>query len=673
MGNTHQSAAANGRLDSWKDIAAYLGRDVRTVIRWQEKGLPVHRVPGGKRQAVFAYRTEIDDWLHGKSNSPTVGLAEPKRGNSVVLVSPSTGRVLEEDSKRKAESRKHPRLAAVGTLIIGIVSAAVFFLPPSRSVQIARVTRLSRDAQFKIGLATDGANIYFGEYLEGKIRLSWMGVGGGAIGHIPTPFSQASLQDIYAGGRELLVEGRDGREYEASLWIVPADGRPSRRVGDVTCHSAARSPDGRAIAYSQGNRILITLDEGATSHELGHFDTEPNDLHFSKTTNSLRFVLQNFATTDLKALQIELDDHFNVVGTSRLPFRPESCCIDSVETPDYEFFTTKGSKDQLQLWAFPKHHHWWKRDRAQSVDLPTPLGSLSGLAADMRTGRMFAIGGEPDRGELVRFERFSRTFAPFLPGISALFPDVSGDGKWVTYVDNEGSLWMSRADSSDRKQLTSAFETIELPKWSPDGTEIAFTAKDPSRPWRIYVLSAQGGMPHEVSSGDENQGAPTWSPDGKWLAYANVSCQSRNECAVHRIELATGKIETLPGSSGLRTARWSPDGRYIAALQGEQHELYVFDVAKQSWRKLSDSITGDDLGWSYDSRYIYSNRPIGDKPEIFRIPVKGGKAERIVDLKTLSRLAGKYDTGLCIAPDDSVILLRQINSSEIYALDWDLR
>lgn len=64
MLNTSQSAAANVRLDSWKDIAAYLGRDVRTAIRWEkDKGLPVRRVPGGQRQAVFSYTAELDAWL----------------------------------------------------------------------------------------------------------------------------------------------------------------------------------------------------------------------------------------------------------------------------------------------------------------------------------------------------------------------------------------------------------------------------------------------------------------------------------------------------------------------------------------------------------------------------------------------------------------------------------
>lgn len=54
------------RLDSWKEIAEYLGRDVRTVIRWEkERGLPVRRVPGEKGHRVFAFREEIDSWLQG--------------------------------------------------------------------------------------------------------------------------------------------------------------------------------------------------------------------------------------------------------------------------------------------------------------------------------------------------------------------------------------------------------------------------------------------------------------------------------------------------------------------------------------------------------------------------------------------------------------------------------
>lgn len=73
----HRPAWAS-RLESWKEVAAYLGRDVRTAIRWeQERGLPVHRVPGGRRQAVFAYPEELDAWMEGRSGAPEAGSPPP--------------------------------------------------------------------------------------------------------------------------------------------------------------------------------------------------------------------------------------------------------------------------------------------------------------------------------------------------------------------------------------------------------------------------------------------------------------------------------------------------------------------------------------------------------------------------------------------------------------------
>jgi hypothetical protein len=51
-------------LNSWKEIAQYVGRGVRTVERWERKlGLPVHRPQGHLRSPVIAISTEIDEWL----------------------------------------------------------------------------------------------------------------------------------------------------------------------------------------------------------------------------------------------------------------------------------------------------------------------------------------------------------------------------------------------------------------------------------------------------------------------------------------------------------------------------------------------------------------------------------------------------------------------------------
>jgi hypothetical protein len=62
----------NDRLDSWKEIAEYLKRDVRTVQCWEQtRGLPVRRVPGGGHAAVYALKSELDAWLNeGREEEP---------------------------------------------------------------------------------------------------------------------------------------------------------------------------------------------------------------------------------------------------------------------------------------------------------------------------------------------------------------------------------------------------------------------------------------------------------------------------------------------------------------------------------------------------------------------------------------------------------------------------
>lgn len=66
---TAGSSAENRRIDSWKEIAAFFGRDERTVKRWEkERGLPVHRLPG-ERGGVFAWSHELTQWLNSSSAS----------------------------------------------------------------------------------------------------------------------------------------------------------------------------------------------------------------------------------------------------------------------------------------------------------------------------------------------------------------------------------------------------------------------------------------------------------------------------------------------------------------------------------------------------------------------------------------------------------------------------
>ncbi|HTW32016.1 MAG TPA: tetratricopeptide repeat protein [Candidatus Sulfotelmatobacter sp.] len=92
------------RLDSWKEIAAFFHRAERTVRRWEtERGLPVHRVPGGGRSAVFAYTSELGDWLKGRSaelaaddSAELEAVAEPDKPASPTLAEiPALAEVIE--------------------------------------------------------------------------------------------------------------------------------------------------------------------------------------------------------------------------------------------------------------------------------------------------------------------------------------------------------------------------------------------------------------------------------------------------------------------------------------------------------------------------------------------------------------------------------------------------
>jgi tetratricopeptide (TPR) repeat protein len=78
MGDSSAHQLTPQKLDSWKEIAAFFDRDERTVRRWEkERALPVHRVPGGGRGGVYAYPSELKDWLKGRASDLDSTASEP--------------------------------------------------------------------------------------------------------------------------------------------------------------------------------------------------------------------------------------------------------------------------------------------------------------------------------------------------------------------------------------------------------------------------------------------------------------------------------------------------------------------------------------------------------------------------------------------------------------------
>jgi Tol biopolymer transport system component len=183
--------------------------------------------------------------------------------------------------------------------------------------------------------------------------------------------------------------------------------------------------------------------------------------------------------------------------------------------------------------------------------------------------RLFAFGVD-EHGELMRYDTKRHTFDLYLGGLSAICVTFSRDGQSVAYVTQpEVDLWRARSDGTLPRRLTyGSLLGIDGVTWSPDGNSIAFRARTPNGPMRIFLIPSAGGTEQELLASQAEQGLPTWSADGTRLAFGDVpkthGIQAGGE-VVHLYDLRQHQLATLPGSNGLWSPRRSPDGRYIAA------------------------------------------------------------------------------------------------------------
>jgi hypothetical protein len=152
------------------------------------------------------------------------------------------------------------------------------------------------------------------------------------------------------------------------------------------------------------------------------------------------------------------------------------------------------------------------------------------------------------------------------------------------------------------------------------------------------------------------------------VLFARGVWATHNEDADLRIlDLESGKITAVPGSSGMYSPRWSPDGRFILAVFADSRRtLPVFDFKTQQWSMIP--INGDVQfpSFSRDSRYIYFLRS-GREQGVYRIPVIGGKEERVIDMSKW-HLTGYWGYSMTLDPTDAPLVLRDVGSDDIYAL-----
>jgi Tol biopolymer transport system component len=303
------------------------------------------------------------------------------------------------------------------------------------------------------------------------------------------------------------------------------------------------------------------------------------------------------------------------------------------------------------------------------MDFFQPLPSKDGK-------QIFAV-GKTKQAEVIRYDAHTSQFVPYFSGISAEGLAFLRDGQWVTFASYpDGALWRCKVDGTERLQLTFPPLQVLLPRWSPDGKQIAFTASvaDSDRKWGIYLISSNGGTPQPILPGSEDQTDVNWYPDGNSVIFGSSHDANKQ---IYTFDFRTKSVSSLPGSNGLFSPRVSPDGRYVVAMTSARpHRLMLFDTSAGKWTKVSGSGYGYP-SWSQDGKYVYFREAEyfggGNSSRILRVRVSDRHVENVVDEKNVGRMTtGTIVPWLGLAPDDSPLFARDIGTQEIYALDVDL-
>ena len=183
------------------------------------------------------------------------------------------------------------------------------------------------------------------------------------------------------------------------------------------------------------------------------------------------------------------------------------------------------------------------------------------------------------------------------------------------------------------------------------------------------MVEAKGGSPKELLPEDDHPEAdPSWSPDGNSLVFGSQYASA--EKGIRILDLKTRELKTVPGSEQLFSPRWSPDGKYIAALPGNSQSLVVFDLAKQKWTEVLKGRNVSFPNWSKDGRWIYLlSWP--ENPAVLRVALGNYALERVADLKGF-RPTGYWDDWMGLDPNDAPLLMRDIGTQDVYALDTEM-
>jgi eukaryotic-like serine/threonine-protein kinase len=566
-----------------------------------------------------------------------------------------------------AKRHKGVLLGAAAAVLLLIAALAYWLIPPLPPPAVSGYIQLTHDSLPKQLRGTDGSRLYFAEQTEGfNYSLAQVSVTGGDMAPVRAPSPLTTLLNISPDGSDLLVVNRTLPGIsEGPLLALPILGGAPRRLADIQGHDGAWSSDGKKLVYATGNDLYVANEDGTEPRKLVSLPDSPRELAWSPKGTKIRFTVRDSKTYLYRLWQVSPD------GTDLHLLHPgwhqnrNECCGQWTLDGDYYVFWSQG-----QIWTIREANALLRRVSHDPVQLTAGAVRYGGWPIPSKDGRKLYVPADLPRGELQRYDAKTRTFSPYLDGISAQDVGFSKDGQWVAYVTfPDGVLWRSKLDGSDKLRLSSEPLYAFSPSWSPDGKTIAFMSFQEGKGYKAYLVSADGGTPVELApNAPGNQNDPVWSPDGNLVAFG-IAFLIPDQAAILVLDRKTHQLSRLPGSEGLYSPRWSPEGRYIVAMPVDQQGLMLFDFKTQKWSSLAKANRAGYPCWSANGQYVYFLLGRSEEPGVMRVKVTDGGIEHVASLIGFQQ-TGYFGFYLGLAPDDSPLLLRDRGAEDIVALDW---
>jgi TolB protein len=244
------------------------------------------------------------------------------------------------------------------------------------------------------------------------------------------------------------------------------------------------------------------------------------------------------------------------------------------------------------------------------------------------------------------------------PGRDA-HPSWSPDGTKIVFQsprqDGHTRIFIMNADGSNQRALTENEGFCGAPHWSPDGRRIVFQCtRDLERtssdsPWKLFVVSADGGAPRQLMPGPGNDQVPHWSPDGtRLLFYSDRSGVDQ----IYTIDAAGAgpAIALTKTAAANRAASWSRDGKSIlfqSERQGSPSDIYLMRLGSDEAIRLTTSRPEHGVPYfSPDGRTIAYQVRTGGAWRIWLMDADGGNQRFITEVRSRRFLVpGVQSTG----------------------------